>query len=97
VIIGSIPYMSPEQASGKPLDIRSDIFSFGSVLFEMLTGRRPFEGDTSLELLAIIHRPAPSLAEISSDLPAGLQIAVEKALDKEPAERYQTILRKAFA
>jgi eukaryotic-like serine/threonine-protein kinase len=82
--------MSPEQASGKPLDIRSDIFSFGSVLFEMLTGRRPFEGDTSLELLAIIHRPAPSLAEISPDLPAGLQIAVEKALDKEPGG-YQTM------
>ncbi len=92
VIIGSIPYMSPEQASGKPLDARSDIFSFGSVLFEMLAGRRPFEGATSLEVLqAIIHRPAPPLAELRPDLPVGLRMVVEKALDKDPAERYQTM------
>src|SRR5438046_805620 len=86
VIIGSIPYMSPEQASGKPLDARSDIFSFGSMLFEMLAGRRPFEGATSLELLqAIIHRPALPLSEPRPDLPVGLRMAVEKALDKDPA------------
>jgi serine/threonine protein kinase/WD40 repeat protein len=92
VIIGSIPYMSPEQASGKPLDARSDIFSFGTVLFEMLAGRRPFEGATSLELLqAIIHRPAPPLPELCPDLPVGLRMTVEKALDKDPAERYQTM------
>ena len=92
VIIGSIPYMSPEQASGKPLDTRSDIFSFGSVLFELLTDRRPFEGATGLEVLqAIIHRPAPPLAELRPDLPAGLRMAVEKALEKDPAERYQTM------
>src|SRR5258708_17561802 len=89
VIIGSIPYMSPEQASGKPLDARSDIFSFGTVLFEMLAGRRPFEGATSLELLqTIIHRPAPPLADVCPDLPVGLRMAVDKALDKDPAERY---------
>src|SRR5262245_12871875 len=72
VIIGSIPYMSPEQAAGKPLDARSDIFSFGSVLFEILAGRRAFEAETGLELLqAIIHRPAPSLAELRPDIPIG--------------------------
>jgi Tol biopolymer transport system component/predicted Ser/Thr protein kinase len=92
VIIGSIPYMSPEQASGKPLDARSDIFSFGSMLFEMLAGRRPFEGATSLELLqAISHRPALPLADLCPDLPVGLRMAVEKALEKDPAERYQTM------
>ncbi len=92
VIIGSIPYMSPEQASGKPLDARSDIFSFGTVLFEMLAGRRPFEGATSLELLdAIVHRQPPSLAELSSKTPVALRMVVEKALEKDPAERYQSM------
>jgi len=92
LIIGSIPYMSPEQASGKPLDTRSDIFSFGSVLFEILAGRRAFEAETGLELLqAIIHRPAPSLAELRPDVPAGLRLVIAKALEKDPAERYQTM------
>jgi eukaryotic-like serine/threonine-protein kinase len=92
LIIGSIPYMSPEQASGKPLDTRSDIFSFGSVLFEILAGRRAFEAETGLELLqAIIHRPAPSLVELRPDIPVGLRLVIEKALEKDPAERYQTM------
>ena len=92
LIIGSLPYMSPEQAAGKPLDTRSDIFSFGSVLFEILAGRRPFEGKTGIELLqAIIHRPAPSLLELRPDIPVGLRLVIEKALEKDPAERYQTM------
>src|SRR5262245_39934885 len=92
LLIGSIPYMSPEQASGKPLDTRSDIFSFGVVLFELLAGRRPFEGATGLEVLqAIIHRPAPSLAELRPDVPVALRLVVEKALEKDPSERYQTM------
>jgi serine/threonine protein kinase/tetratricopeptide (TPR) repeat protein len=92
VVLGTPAYMSPEQASGKALDARSDIFAFGVVLFELLAGRRPFEGDTDLERLqAIVHRPAPSLAESCPDLPVGLRMAVDKALEKDPAERYQSM------
>jgi len=90
-IVGTIAYMSPEQTAGQPVDARSDIFSFGIVLYELLAGRRPFEGATDLERLqALVSRPAPPLAESSLDLPAGLRSLVEKALEKDPAHRYQT-------
>lgn len=89
VIIGTIPYMSPEQASGKPVDARSDIFSFGVLLYEMLGGRRPFTGKTDLQVLqAVLHAPAEPLGE---DVPLTLRSAVAKALEKNPAERYQTM------
>ena len=89
VIIGTIPYMSPEQASGRQVDARSDIFSFGVLLYEMLGGRRPFTGNTDLQVLqAILHSPAEPLGE---DVPLLLRSAVEKALEKDPAERYQSM------
>ncbi|HYV61484.1 MAG TPA: protein kinase, partial [Bryobacteraceae bacterium] len=89
VIVGSVAYMSPEQASGKPLDARSDIFSFGIVLYELLVGRRPFSGRSDLEVLqTIIHGSFPPLPE---DLPMGVRSIVEKALENDPAERYQTM------
>jgi Tol biopolymer transport system component/predicted Ser/Thr protein kinase len=89
VVLGTIAYMSPEQAAGKPLDARSDIFSFGVVLYELLAGRRPFAGDSDVELLsAIIHTsPAP----LSDDIPLALRMVVDKALEQDPAERYQTM------
>ena len=88
IVIGTVAYMSPEQASGRPLDARSDIFSFGLVLYEMLSGHRAFEGATSLEVLQrIIHGAAGPLPQ---DLPVPLQMAIEKALEKEPANRYQS-------
>ena len=88
-VIGTIAYMSPEQASGRTLDQRSDVFSFGVVLYELLTGRRPFVGATDLELLqAVKHGEA---APVGDDLPPALRSIIEKAIEKDPADRYQTM------
>jgi Tol biopolymer transport system component len=89
VVIGTIAYMSPEQASGKPLDSRSDIFSFGVVLYQLLAGRRPFEGATDLETLQTIIHGAPR--PLPEDLPPTLRAVVEKALEKVPGDRYQSM------
>jgi serine/threonine protein kinase/formylglycine-generating enzyme required for sulfatase activity/dienelactone hydrolase len=89
VVVGTIAYMSPEQASGRAADARSDIFSFGVVLYELLAGRRPFGGATDRELLQnVIHAEAAPLPET---VPQQLHDIVEKALEKDPAERYQTM------
>ena len=89
MLVGTIPYMSPEQASGGPVDSRSDIFSFGVMLYETLSGERPFTGVTDLEVLQkIIHaspRPLPPT------VPAELRAIVEKALESDPADRYQSM------
>ena len=89
MIVGSIAYMSPEQASGRPLDARSDIFSFGVVLYEILTGQRPFGGATDLEVLKELIHGAPR--PIGTKTPVPLRMVVEKALERDPAERYQSI------
>jgi eukaryotic-like serine/threonine-protein kinase len=89
VVVGTIAYMSPEQASGKPQDARGDIFSFGVVLYELLEGRRPFTGATDLEVLKTIIHGAPE--PLQAEIPLALRMVVEKALEKEPAERYQSM------
>ncbi len=89
MVVGTIAYMSPEQASGKPLDARSDIFSFGVVLYELLAAKRPFAGATELEVLQTIIHGSP--APLSGDFPVALRLAVEKALEKDPADRYQSM------
>jgi len=89
MVIGTIAYMSPEQASGRPLDVRSDVFSFGIVLYEALAGSRPFGGSTDLEVLQTIIHTEPE--RLPQTLPLELRIAVEKALEKDPADRYQSM------
>jgi eukaryotic-like serine/threonine-protein kinase len=89
VIVGTIPYMSPEQAAGKPVDARSDIFSFGVMLYELLAKGRPFAGQTDLQVLQAVMHATPK--PLSEDVPAALRLAVEKALEKDPAERYQSM------
>jgi eukaryotic-like serine/threonine-protein kinase len=89
MIVGTIAYMSPEQAAGKPADARSDIFSFGVVLYEMLAGHQPFAGPTELEVLQRVQHHAP--ASLSDAIPAALRTLVEKSLEKDPAKRYQSM------
>ena len=89
-VAGTVAYMSPEQAEGKPLDARSDIFSFGIVLYEMLTGRRPFAGDSEAQVLSAILRDDPPPARsLRKGLPEELDRILAKALEKDVDYRYQ--------
>ncbi|MEN3334354.1 MAG: eukaryotic-like serine/threonine-protein kinase [Blastocatellia bacterium] len=91
MILGTLRYMSPEQARGRGVDARSDIFSLGVVLYELLTGQPLFAGDTDADIVAaIIHKQAPPLAEHLSGVPAELERIVQKALAKEKERRYQS-------
>ena len=92
LILGTIPYMSPEQVRGESLDVRSDIFSFGSVLYEIVSGHQPFVSEsTATTITAILMRDPPPLARYSSDAPAELQWISAKALRKNREDRYQTV------
>jgi serine/threonine-protein kinase len=86
-VIGTPAYMSPEQAQGKPLDARSDIFSFGSVLYELIAGTRPFAGDSTAEVLSAVLRDEPRPLAVAADL----QQVVTRCLSKDPARRYQSM------
>ncbi len=89
VVVGTIAYMSPEQASGKTLDERSDIFSFGEVLYEAVAGCRPFTGTNDLELLQNIIHGSPK--PLDDALPVPLRLILSKALERNPADRYQSM------
>jgi serine/threonine protein kinase/Tol biopolymer transport system component len=88
-VLGTVGYMSPEQASGKPLDFRSDQFSLGSILYEMATGKRAFQRGTSAETLtAIIREEVEPVERVNAAAPAPLRWLLERCLQKEPDERY---------
>jgi Tol biopolymer transport system component/serine/threonine protein kinase len=94
MVRGTVGYMSPEQAQGKvkEIDQRSDIFSFGCILFEAATGRKAFEGKDALEsLYKIVHAPTPQIKETNRDAPDELQRIVRRCLAKDPERRYQSI------
>ncbi len=88
--VGTPSYMSPEQVMGKKVDKRSDIFSLGCILYEFLTGRRPFEAESITTVIyKIINEEPPSLSEVKKGLPAGFEKIIGKALAKDPNQRYQ--------
>lgn len=89
--IGSVHYISPEQARGDVTDERSDIYSVGVMMYEMLTGKKPFDGDNPVSI-ALLHMQsnAKKMSEINSSVPEGLEEITEKAMQKEPSKRYQT-------
>ena len=90
LIVGTVSYMSPEQVEGKPIDHRSDIFSLGVVMYEAVTGRRPFLGDSGPALMSAILRDAPpSVCDFRADLPASVGRLIARCLEKSPGERYQ--------
>jgi Tol biopolymer transport system component len=98
VVMGTAGYMAPEQVRGQPADHRADIFSFGAILYEMLSGRRAFQGGTSAETMTAILREEPP--DISSDgrsLPPALERIVRHCLEKSPQERFQSASDVAFA
>ncbi len=93
VIMGTAPYMSPEQLRGEPVDARTDLFALGILLHELATGRRPFQGKSTAELSsAILRDPPPPLGTLRPDLPADLERIVRRCLEKSPRERFQTAL-----
>jgi eukaryotic-like serine/threonine-protein kinase len=90
-IVGTAAYMSPEQAAGKPVDSRSDLFSLGVILYEMATGQKPFKGETNVSMLSSILKDTPaSVTDLNATLPRELGRIVRRCLVKDPKRRYQT-------
>ena len=97
VVMGTVGYMSPEQVRGQAADHRSDIFSFGCILYEMISGQRAFKGDSSVETMnAILKEEPPEISQTRHDLPPGLERVVQHCLEKSPDERFQSARDLAF-
>ncbi len=97
-VMGTVGYMSPEQVRGQPLDHRSDIFSFGAVLYEMAAGSRAFRGDSSVETMnAILKEEAPELSGSGAHVSPGLDRIIRRCLEKKPERRFQSASDLAFA
>jgi len=91
-IVGTVAYMSPEQAEGRALDGRSDIFSFGAVLYEMVTGRRAFSGETAVSTLASVIKEHPEpVSEVAPEAPHDLEKLINRCLQKQPDRRWQAM------
>jgi serine/threonine protein kinase len=97
VVLGTIGYMAPEQVRGVAADHRADIFAFGAVLYEMLSGRRAFVGETPMDTMTAILKEEPADLRTVSDIPVGLERIVNRCLEKNPAARFQTASDLAFA
>jgi eukaryotic-like serine/threonine-protein kinase len=96
-VMGTVGYMSPEQVRGKPADARADIFSFGAILYEMLSGKRAFHGDSPVDTMsAILKEEPPDLSETNRNVPPALERIVRHCLEKNPAERFQSARDIAF-
>ena len=91
IILGTAAYMSPEQARGRAVDKRADIWAFGVVLYEMLTGRRPFGGETVSEILAAVIKDRPDLDALGPDVPAAIRGLIDRCLRRDPRERLRDI------
>jgi len=97
LVMGTAGYMSPEQVRGKSADHRSDIFSFGAILYEMISGKRAFHGETSADTMsAILKEETPELSETARNVPPGLERIVRHCLEKHPAQRFQSAGDLAF-
>ncbi len=97
VVLGTMGYMSPEQVRGKPADRRSDLFAFGTILYEMLSGQRAFRGETAADTItAILTKEPPDLAQTSKDVHPGLDRIVRHCLEKNPEERFESARDVAF-
>ncbi|HJZ10509.1 MAG TPA: serine/threonine-protein kinase, partial [Acidobacteriota bacterium] len=92
MVVGTVSYMSPEQALGHPVDHKSDIFSFGVVLYEMLTAKLPFSGNTQTEVIdAVLHKDPPLISRFNDKVPDALTRIIQKMLQKDVEERYQSV------
>jgi hypothetical protein len=98
VVLGTVAFMSPEQVHGKAADARADLFSLGAILYEMVSGKRAFSGESAADTMsAILKEEPPPLAEVQSNIPPGLARIVEHCLEKNPVDRFQSARDVAFA